>query len=159
MSHVHAATCGMCHTADCCFLKFNSAAGLLVCSHRIASVWDCLQRSSAVIIIGICHFCEDGDPPTSYLWFIHIYLPRPIFMIQPYQPTKLHIYDPCIPSNKYPCLWSMNSYSSKSMSTIYAYLPIKTNIYDPAIPINRAQYRWLMHTCQPAPYLYMIHAY
>ena len=63
MSHVHVATCGMCHTADYYSLKFNFAGGLLVNSHRISSVWDCPQRSSAVIIIGICHFCEDGDSP------------------------------------------------------------------------------------------------
>ena len=87
MSHVHAATCDMCHTAGCDFLKFNSAAGLMVCSHRVSSVWDCLQISSAVIIIGICHFCEDGDSPRS--------LP----MIHPYLPTKTHIYDSCIPTN------------------------------------------------------------
>ena len=83
-----------------------------------------------------------------YLWSSHSNQPSSISMIHAYQATKLHVYDPWIPIHQNPCLWSM-------------YIPTHqdTHIYDPVIPINRALYRWLMHTCQPAPYLYMIHAH
>ena len=94
------------------------------------------------------NFCEKEDPSRSYLWFIYIYPSSSISIIHAYQATKLHVYDPWVPIHQNPCLWSM-------------YIPTHqdTHIYDPVIPINRALYRWLMHTCQPAPYLYMIHAH
>ena len=158
MSRVHAATCGMCHTAGCCFLEFNSAASLLVCSLclfflGLSSNELCCDHHRYMSIFAKNETHQDHIDDSSI------------------STHQIHIYDPTIPTMQAPYLWSMHTKQQSSMSMIHEYLVTKIHIYDPcipthqdtyqwsAIPINRALYRWPTHTCQPAPYLSMIHAY
>ena len=105
------------------------------------------------------NFCEKGDPPRSYLWFIYIYPSSSISIIHAYQATKLHVYDPWIPSHQNRYLWSMHTYPSRHISMIQPYQSIELYIDDPFIFANQLRiYLWSMHSNQPR-FISMMHPY
>ena len=93
---------------------------------QLDGIFHCVTRWSCASYLWSIHIHQD-----PYVWSIHIYPPTSISMNRPYQPLKIYIYDPSIPTNQDPYQWSIHTNRPISISMIHPYLPTKLHIFDP----------------------------